>query len=288
MSFAIMRMAKIKSKRDVVMSLQHNTRERMPLNADPEKTKKNLVYGGTTAETMVRFDGLMPQKIRKNAVLAVELVMTASPDFKGHWGAYLKDSLDWALDTFGIDKEKKDIRPAIQYAVHHDEQTPHIHLMVVPLKDGKLNAKHFIGGSRERMAELQQDFFEKVGKKHELERGRPREETRAKHSHHTLATKTAELDARAKELDGKEKKLNEMAEQIKVAAAEIREIRGISAEGIKNLKSDFDNWNKQTPDQLRGLAKVIEGKGYKTVADYREGLAEQRKREREQSRGYGR
>ena len=77
--------------------LQHNNRERMPKNADPQMSGKNLCYGGTTGECMVRFDGLMPKKVRANAVRAIELVMTASPDFSGHWGEYLRACHDWGL-----------------------------------------------------------------------------------------------------------------------------------------------------------------------------------------------
>jgi len=208
MAYAIMRMAKIKDKRGVVMAVQHNNRSRIPENANPVKSKNNLVYGGSTSETMARFEQILPKKIRSNAVMAVELVFTASPDFNGNWGGYLRESLDWGLKTFGIDTEEKDIRPAIQYAVHHDEKTDHVHLIVVPMKDGKLNAKHFIGGSRDRMAELQQDFWETVGKKYGLERGKSREETRARHTHHRLA----DLDEREKKIN-EEKKLLELQRQ---------------------------------------------------------------------------
>jgi len=260
MSFCIMRMAKIKSKRDVVMTLQHNTRERIPVNADPEKTKKNLIYGGTTLESMSRFEGLMPEKIRSNAVMAVELVFTASPDFNGNWGGYLQSALSWGLETFGIDPEKKDIRPAINYAVHHDESTPHLHLLVVPLKDGKLNAKSFIGGSRDRMAELQNDFYEKVGKKFELERGQSRQETRARHSHHSLAAKSAELDER-------EKKTVEREEKIKTTADEFKRLMGMKPTDVRELQTKLDTWNKQTPAGLRVVAANIERAGCATVGE---------------------
>jgi len=273
MSYAIMRMAKIKSKRDVVMTLQHNTRERMPANADPEKTRKNLVHGGTVAESLVRFDGLMPEKVRANAVQAVEMVFTASPEFNGNWGGYLQDALKWGLETFGIDPEKKDIRPAIGYAVHHDESTPHLHLVVVPLKDGKLNARHFIGGARERMAELQEDFYQKVGKKYELERGRPREETRARHTPHTLAATAAKLDEREKKVDA--------------AQTAVREL--FKGEDPRALKAQVDEFNNRTPEDLRGLAKAIEFKKCHTVGEFMQVMREQKKQqELQQSRGRSR
>jgi len=279
-----MRMAKLKSKRDVVMTLQHNNRERMPQNADPQRSEKNLCHGGTTTECLVRFDGLMPKKVRENAVQAIELVMTASPDFSGNWGEYLRDCLDWGLKTFGIDPTKKDIRPAIQYAVHHDEQTPHIHLIVMPLKDGKLNASHFIGGSRDRMAELQDDFYKKVGRKHELERGQPKAETRARHSHHSLAGKADELDKRESVLAGREAKLNEREKKIQDFAAEFKSLIGTTPADVCKLKTQVANWDKTSPAGLRVIAKDIEQSGAATVGEYHQRREAQCQREQQQSR----
>ena len=41
---------------------------------------------------------------------------------------------------------------------------------MVPLKDGKLNAKHFTGGKKV-LSQLQTDFAKDVGQRHGLERG---------------------------------------------------------------------------------------------------------------------
>jgi len=202
MAFAIMRMAKIKETRGVVMTLDHNNRERMPKNADPEKSAKNQTYGGSTLESMNRYHQLLPGKVRKNAVLAVELVFTASKDFKGKWTDYVNDCMGWAGELFG----KKNL---LHWAYHKDEETPHLHIMFVPVHDGKLNSKHFIGGHRDRMAELQTDFWEKVGRPHGLERGKPAEETRAKHEKNTLDKKAEALDAQEKNLVEKLQKIED-------------------------------------------------------------------------------
>jgi len=208
LSYCILRMEKKKSTRDVVMTLQHNTRERMPPNADPEKTKLNQTYGGGSLEVMNRYHERLPEKVRKNAVLAVELVMTASPDFSGSWKEYLDACDKWALELF---EGKKNL---LHVAHHLDESTPHTHILFTPIKDEKLNAKFFIGGSRDRMSELQDDFYEKVGKKFGLERGKPREETRARHTPHTLAGKAAELESREAELGKKEAALGEREKKL--------------------------------------------------------------------------
>jgi len=270
MAYAIMRMAKIKSKRDVVMSLEHNTRARIPANSDPQKVGLNRSLGGDTADCLRRFDSVMPEKIRKNAVLAVELVMTASPDFNGKWDDYLMECDKWALKTFGIDPNTSDLRPMIHAVHHYDEKTPHTHMIIVPVKDGKLNAKFFIGGSRDRMAELQQSFYDEVGKKFELARGQSREETRARHSHHNLSAKADQLDER-------EKKLTE-------AAAEIKKVVGVTPGEINELRTYKANWEKTTPTGLRVIAQDIERSGAKTVGEYSQ--LRKTAREREISQGY--
>jgi len=277
MAFCIMRMAKVKSKRDVVMSLQHNTRERIPVNSDPQKIRQNQTYGGTTAECLNRFDQLLPEKTRKNAVLAVELVMTASPDFSGDWNSYLKACDEWALKTFGIDPHKKDIRPAIHVAHHFDETTPHTHLLIMPLKDGKLNAYHFIGGTRNRMSELQDDFYQKVGQPFGLERGKPRAETKARHNPHTLALKASELEAREKKLSDREEKFNE-------AVGDFKKLFGIKPTEVNELKKKLDEWENQSPAGLEAIAKSLRGNGARSTAHLRE--LKQRYEDYAKKRGY--
>lgn len=77
---AIMRCKKLSSMGSVASSLQHCYRERETPNAVPERTPQNQ-HGKakTTDEAMGRLRELLPAKRRKDAVLAVEYVMTASP-----------------------------------------------------------------------------------------------------------------------------------------------------------------------------------------------------------------
>lgn len=241
MAFCIMRMDKKKSSRDVVMTIQHNTRERMPDNADPEKSKKNWVYGGNTLETIARFGELTPDKIRSNAVQAVELVMTASPEFSGPWAdkkaadgtvtvGYLNACDKWAKEIFG--KEN-----LLHVAHHWDETTPHTHIVFVPLKDGKLNAKSYIGGHRNRMKELQEDFYQKVGKPFGLDRGKPREETRAKHTHHKMTD------------------LKHREEAVALAALNLDTVQRMGAVVIKAMKD-----NQITEPEIKRFWPAIENR----------------------------
>jgi len=256
-AFAIMRMEKIKSSGSLKRALEHNTRERMPENADPKRLSFNKYEGGSVDDVMSRYIERLPDKVRKNAVLAVELVMTASADFKGNWNDYLNDCGKWAKKLFGADN-------VLSVAHHLDEKTPHVQIIVQPLKDGKLNAKHFIGGSRDRMAELQDEFFKEVGFLHGLSRGQSRQETKARHSHPSAAV-----------LDEREQKILEAEKIIKKAV-------GISPAEIGALRTYKANWEKTTPAGLRVIAADIERSKCATVGEYSAQVQAQKQQQKEQ------
>ena len=83
MAYAIMRASKLSGMGAVAASLQHCHRERETRNADPEQTEFNqhLVDQTSTDSAMGKLRDLLPEKRRKDAVLVVEYVMTASPDW---------------------------------------------------------------------------------------------------------------------------------------------------------------------------------------------------------------
>lgn len=133
-NYAIMRCKKLTGMGSVASALQHCYRERETPNADAERTPENYCSVSQSAdEAMGKLRELLPEKRRKDAVLAVEYVMTASPEW-------------W------------------------NEATPHLSAFVVPLtQDGRLSAKEFIGG-RSKMRDDQSTYAESV-KKLGLERG---------------------------------------------------------------------------------------------------------------------
>lgn len=166
--FAIMRTEKLKSRRAILGAVLHNTREAMPPNADPKRSNYNFTPD-SSQEIMERYSALLPQKVRKDAVHAVEVIATASPDWfngpkKGDIGAFGEATMKWCNRFFGKDN-------VISVTIHIDEMTPHIHVIAMPLVNGKLNAKALLGGSKYRMREIQDDFYAAVGKPLGMERG---------------------------------------------------------------------------------------------------------------------
>jgi hypothetical protein len=295
-----MRMEKIRSAGSLRRAAMHNTRERPPLNADPLRREENWVQGGSVDEVMKTYQEKLPDKVRKNAVHAVELVMTASADFQGDWHDYLKDCTKWTERLFG--KEN-----VLSVAYHFDERTPHAQILVMPLKDGKLNAKHFIGGSRDRMAELQDDFYKEVGWPAGLMRGQSRAETKARHTHHNLTNLEqwqkvlSERDAMLSEnisankdlslkLNAAAAELEEQKKKINAVSAEVMAISKMSPPEITEMKRRLATWDQQTPASLRQYAGTLEREGYSTVGDRRKAIEAQQEKKQQQknSRGFSR
>lgn len=161
MSFAILRLQKLKSFADVGGSLSHNYRNRETLNADSDRTHLNDHDLDTNEKCMSAIRDRIPEKRRKDAVLCIEHLITASPDWDG-WGteketAFFEQSRKWLENKYG----KKNV---VSTTIHRDETTPHLVAYVVPLDEesGRLNAKKFIGGSRHTLSQMQTDFAVEV------------------------------------------------------------------------------------------------------------------------------
>lgn len=168
-NYAIMRCKKLTGMGSVASALQHCYRERETPNANAERTPENYCsVSKSTDQAMGRVRELLPEKRRKDAVLAVEYVMTASPEWwkeatPRQQAEFFARSEQWLEKKYGKDR-------VVAAVVHRDEATPHLSAFVVPLtQDGRLSAKEFIGG-RSKMREDQSTYAESV-KKLGLERG---------------------------------------------------------------------------------------------------------------------
>ena len=159
MAYAIMRCKKISSAGGAASALRHCYREQETPNADSSRTAQNEHLAATsTDQAMGRLRELLPAKRRKDAVLAVEYVMTASPEWwatasQAQHQAFFSQARTWLANKYGEDR-------IVAATVHLDEATPHLSAFVVPLtQDGRLAAKDFIGG-RDKMRADQTSFAE--------------------------------------------------------------------------------------------------------------------------------
>lgn len=144
-SYAIMRCKKLSSMGSVASSLKHAYRERETPNADSSRTPDNEHRAAsTTDEAMGKLRELLPEKRRKDAVLAVEYVLTASPEWwkqasQADQVKFFDQAQRWLAEKYGADR-------IITASIHRDETSPHMTAFVVPLtQDGRLSAKEFIG-----------------------------------------------------------------------------------------------------------------------------------------------
>jgi uncharacterized protein with PIN domain len=179
MKYAILRVQKLKSAVGIRRSMKHAFREQETPNADAQRTPENTHIGASSsAEALRGFRARLPEKVRKNAVLAVEYLMTASPEVMASKSreaqdAYFRDALAWLKARHGAEN-------VVYAGIHRDEKTPHMYAYVVPIDPvGKLNCRHFLGGAK-ALSEMQDDFVLAVGKQHGLERG-----IKGSKAHHT-------------------------------------------------------------------------------------------------------
>lgn len=172
MGYAILRTQKLKSGIAMRRSLAHAFRERETPNADASRTPDNTHIGADGVDAaLAKFNERLAtqDKVRKNAVLAVEYLITASPEAmhgksRQEQDAYFRDGLEWLKRRHGAEN-------VIYAGIHRDETTPHMYAYVVPLDErGKLNCRAFLGGAK-ALSTMQTEFAQEVGHQHELQRG---------------------------------------------------------------------------------------------------------------------
>jgi hypothetical protein len=164
MTFAICRIQKIKSWGVLARSEVHTSRLIDIPNANSEIKNIKVVGNSNKLDlaTLVR-DKIGSQKIRSDAVLAVEMLLSASAEyFRPHapyqGGVYEKQRLDDFVYAVVEWLDKSWGNRIVQAELHLDEITPHIHAYLVPLDEyGKLNCKALFG-TRAKMHELQDSF----------------------------------------------------------------------------------------------------------------------------------
>ena len=174
MAYAIYRCTKVKTLAKLAQTCKHNLREHRPTHSDPRGEIRVLTGSENPADEVV---AMLPDRRRKDAVLCMELLLTASPEyFRPHApeqrGIYREDRLvewqtraeAWLQEQFGDN--------LVSAVLHLDEATPHIQALVVPLdrKTGRLAAKRLFGPEA---LKAQQDTYAAAMADLGLHRGQP-------------------------------------------------------------------------------------------------------------------
>jgi len=151
MAFAILRFQKLKSLAVIDQAVAHLERTRTTLNADRAKTNEWLTRPAGGLSIREAIAGRLPVNRRKDAVVAMEAVLSASPQHfrpddpsvAGQWSeertrAWIDRAHGWLLDEFG-DR-------LVGVVAHLDEATPHLQAVIIPIDErGRLCAKNMFG-----------------------------------------------------------------------------------------------------------------------------------------------
>lgn len=249
MGYGICRVQKVKAA--AVGSMQyHNDRlpgEHSNPNIDHSKRGDNaefIKHGSYRAEVNDRIGRFRKsdRKVRKDAVVLVEGVMTASPEFfegksRDEVMAFFRDGFDFVKSEVGEGN-------MVHFTVHMDESTPHAHFGFTPIKDGTLSWKNYFDG-RDALRGWQDRFFEKVSKPWGLERGE--KDTGRTHKDAAQMRRDAErelhevqgqVDVKRTELDATNRDLAESTERLECLRQEIEELEPAAqtvAEGVRTL-----------------------------------------------------
>lgn len=203
--FAILRLEKIKNMRHLKARSEHNSRRdsRGVEHADPTRPPRLLAGREDAVEAWNDRTAALdidPQKLRPDAVVGVEFLATASADF---WSSATQEQrTKWEADTLRFIADQAGGEANILSAwMHEDETTPHLQVLTIPAvqkvqkKRGRpkktgfdfreesfgwsLSAKDLVGGSKHRLADMQDGYAEAMAPLG-LERGIPRKETGAR------------------------------------------------------------------------------------------------------------
>lgn len=271
--YAIARINKLHAN-DVNSSGLHTRREKETLNADPEVTNVRFIGGDdwrSLSEPVIERIG--EQTIRKNAVLAVEILLTASPEYfrpnNPEQAGYFEQEklIDWQ------DKVREWLNSQygdriVRAELHLDESTPHIHAYLVPLDErGKLNCRGIFGG-RQKMIAFQDSYAAAMA---ELGLNRGAKGSKAKHTsikqyysavnqkpNNNLSSNVAQQQLAERHLAVKQS--NELRSTVKSISNENEKLRyELQQANLKIIKQNrvIDQWqtkDKQSLDNLRELS----------------------------------
>ena len=198
MSFGIVRLQKITS--GSVRGIQsHDKREKDPrTNPDIDKSRTPDNYAmvecsiGYNQAIKERVQALENQRtVRKDAVMLCQFLVTSDTAFfqkltPDKEKEFFRQSLDFLANRYGREN-------IISATIHKDEKTPHMHVNLVPVKDGRLSAKA-IFGNRKELQDLQTEFHREVGQAWDMQRGQSREDKRRHQDVTTFKRTTAEAE----------------------------------------------------------------------------------------------
>lgn len=268
----------------------HNNRERESRtnpDIDQEKSVDNysLVecsnYRKAVTANIQELD--LKKAVRKDAVLACSFVVTSSQDFFKDLSA--EETKAFFADTVKFFQDRYGEKNVFSATVHLDETTPHMHLLLTPIRDEKLSAKAIF--DRVELQNLQTELHALVGHSRGLSRGKPGSDRAHLYENRFKAEKALEA------VHAAEEKLAELTPKI-LTAAEVEKFDGkktLFGNALKNVSyTEYLSLKKTaayvekmqlwalSSDRQADLAEQREAKTkIEVVADYAKIWQEQKK-----------
>lgn len=186
-------------------------------------------------------------RTRSNSVVALDTIYTASKQFFQLHDSqtvdnYFRDCLDYHRQRYGH---------VVSAIIHYDEDTPHMHVLSVPLtRDGRLSAREIVGG-RAQMAHAQDMFFEQVGKSYGLERGVHMDGPEKRSHISAQENRLRELQAQVQHEERRLAQLQHRADQT------LQQLR-TQTEQVRHAQSDLQELQGYLTDAERARAQKIQ------------------------------
>jgi len=132
---------------------------------DSSKLHLNQVLEGPTTPKAIEdlakaiIEKNVTKKLRKDAVIAVEILFSPKVDFSRDFNEFFKDCLLWTKSFYRL--------PILSAISHFDEQVPHLHVLMLPLVGSKMNGSSIVG-YKGKLRYAKDDFFKQLATKYQL------------------------------------------------------------------------------------------------------------------------
>ena len=167
---AFLRIKKLKGGGIITVAARHNKRviqAEMGASGSIDPTRSHLneaLQGPSTAVDVGQLaKGLMTaagiNKLRKDAVMALEIVFSLPPGHGLDDKAYFTDCVAWTEKHFAC--------PVLSADIHRDEAQHHCHVLILPLIDGRMDGSNMLGG-KQKLMEMHKRFHLDVAARYGL------------------------------------------------------------------------------------------------------------------------
>ena len=224
--YAIINLKKMQNK-DLAKISEHNRRESPDgtysnPNIDPERTHLNIRRSDhpekelkTLIDQRISEREVQQKKVRKDAVKMISVLVSASPEYINSLDR--QEQIRYFDECFKFCQRRFGKQNVIEMNVHFDETTPHAHVSVVPILNGKLCAKKIM--TMKALYDIQEAFPKAMRERgFDVERGTggdPKE--RRKH----LSEEEYRLKAWSADLKQKEEGLNKFEQRLENKLSEL-------------------------------------------------------------------